>query len=142
MKRHYLSLLPLLIGTFAHASVNGDEAVMTPAQDLEWNQEARPPFAQAWVEESGAHGRFFRFPPKFSSPHHFHTHGYHGIVIEGVMDNPMHDADDAVDLPKGSAYFIPGKAVHRTRCISETPCQFYVHQEAAFDLIVVESPEK
>ena len=111
-------------------------ATMTPADTLEWVQDGGPPFAVAWSDDDGAHGRFVRFPPGFSSPIHTHSHDYHGIVVMGVMDNPMHDEDDAVDLPSGSAYFVPGKSVHTTRCISDTPCLFYVHQNAPFDLII------
>ena len=60
------------------------------------------------------------------------------LVIEGVLQNPMGEAADAVSLPAGSAYFVPGGALHRTLCVSKTPCLFYVHQQASFDLIVRE----
>lgn len=113
-------------------------ATMTPADTLEWRQDGGPPFAEAWSDKDGAHGRFVRFPAGFSSPAHIHTHDYHGIVVTGVMDNPMGGGDDAVDLPAGSAYFVPGKTVHKTRCVSDTPCLFCIHQKAAFDLIVQE----
>lgn len=113
-------------------------ALMLPASQLDWQREGGPPFAQAWADADGSHGRFFRFPPEFASPLHIHTHDYHGVVIEGVLQNPMGDAAAAVSLPAGSAYFVPGGALHRTLCVSETPCLFYVHQQAPFDLIVRE----
>ena len=115
---------------------NEQLATMTPADALEWSQEGGPPFAVAWSDDDGAHGRFVRFPPGFSSPIHIHSHDYHGIVVKGVMDNPMGEEKDAIDLPPGSAYFVPGNSVHKTRCVSDMPCLFYVHQNAAFDLIV------
>ena len=134
MKRTLL-IWAMLVCPFAVAE-NEQSATMTPADTLEWMQEGGPPFAEAWTDDDGAHGRFVRFPPGFSSPIHIHSHDYHGIVVMGVMDNPMGDEDDAVDLPSGSAYFVPGKAVHKTRCVSDTPCLFYVHQNGPFDLIV------
>lgn len=134
------SWMALWILVACGGAVADEHAVMTPAGELEWKRDGGPPFAQAWIEEDGSHGRFVRFPPGFSSPVHIHTYDYHGIVVQGVMDNPMGDADDAIDLPSGSAYFVPAKSVHRTRCISDTPCLFYVHQDAPFDLIVVEDP--
>ncbi len=115
---------------------NEQLATMIPAESLEWMQEGGPPFAIAWSEDDGAHGRFVRFPPGFSSPIHIHSHDYHGIVVKGVMDNPMGEEEDAIDLPPGSTYFVPGNSIHKTRCVSDTPCLFYVHQNAAFDLIV------
>ena len=115
---------------------NEQLATMMPAESLQWMQEGGPPFVIVWSEDDGAHGRFVRFPPGFSSPIHIHSHDYHGIVVKGVMDNPMGEEEDAIDLPPGSAYFVPGNSIHKTRCISDTPCLFYVHQNAAFDLIV------
>ncbi len=136
MKKTLILLTILIVSTTCSRADDEHLATMTPAEKLNWKQEGGPPFAEAWKKEDGSHGRFVRFPPNFSSPIHIHSNDYHGIVVQGVMDNPMGDAEDAIDLSTGSVYFVPGKSVHRTRCVSDTPCLFYVHQDAPFDLIV------
>ena len=41
-------------------------ATMTPSDTLAWVQDGGPPFAVAWSDDDGAHGRFVRFPAGFS----------------------------------------------------------------------------
>ena len=119
---------------------SGKAAVMSSAEELKWTmRENGPPIAYVWGDAtSGPHAEFVKFPPQFSSPVHMHTEDYHGVVVSGTMMNPMGDATTGPELTPGPYYFVPGGQKHVTKCISETPCVFYLHQDAAFDLIPVQ----
>lgn len=118
------------------AAETEDGAVMKPADALEWVTPNRIPFSYVWGDaKRGAHGEFVRFPAGFVSPVHHHSNAYHGVVIDGVLMNPMGRAESATRLPAGSYYFVPGGAVHTTRCVSEQDCLIYLHQDGPFDFV-------
>ncbi len=105
------------------AAENEAAAVMKPANTLEWVAPNKIPFSYVWGDfKQDAHGEFVHFPAGFVSPVHHHSNGYHGVIIEGVLMNPMGRAESAENLPAGSYYFVPGDALHTTRCISDQDC--------------------
>ena len=114
-------------------------AVISPAEKLQWTKnENGIPFVYVWGDaSSGPHGEFVKFPAGFTTPLHTHTADYHGVVISGTLMNPMGDAETGPELRPGSYYFVPGGQKHRTKCVSETDCVFYLHQDAKFDFVPV-----
>ena len=118
------------------AAENEGVAVMKPADTLEWVAPNWIPSSYVWGDfTQGAHGEFVRFPAGFVSPVHHHSNPYHGVIVEGVLMNPMGRAESADHLPAGSYYFVPGNAVHTTRCVSEQDCVIYIHQNDPFDFV-------
>ena len=89
--------------------------------------------------KSGAHGTFGVFPAGASSPAHTHSKPYHAVVISGVMENPFGTEANPPKLASGSYWFVPAGQQHVTRCVSEEPCTFFFHAEAAFDFAPVEN---
>ena len=129
-------LLPLacVLVLSPSARAGGDSVVLSPASELEWVTNARgASFSYPWKEEGGRHGDVVRFPAGFDSGPHTHTASYRGVVIEGVLMNPVERESTSVRLPARSTWFVAGGAVHSTKCVSEEDCVFYVHQEADFD---------
>ena len=86
---------------------------------------------------TGGHGTFGRFPANFETPPHVHTQAYHGIVLKGVMTNPFRDQKTTPKLVAGSYWHVPAGAIHKTACISSTPCEFFFYSRGKFDFIVV-----
>ncbi len=132
------SLLVLLVCAFAalHSSAQegGGAVVLSPAADLKWVTNPRgASFSYPWKEDNGRHGDVIRFPAGFDSAPHTHTASYRGVVIQGVLMNPPERETTSVRLPPGSTWFVAGGVIHSTKCVSKEECQFYVHQEAAFD---------
>jgi len=131
-----IATLALPAGAIAE---NETAAVMKPADTLEWVAPDRIPFSYVWGDfKQSAHGEFVRFPAGFVSPVHHHSNAYHGVIVEGVLMNPMGRAESAEQLPAGSYYFVPGNAVHTTRCVSDQDCIIYIHQDGPFDFVPVD----
>ncbi len=125
-----------LLAIIAARSVADEAVVMVQPEDIVW---AHPgsgnptEFYTQWSKPDGSHGRWTRFPPGFTSPVHRHTHDYHGVVIQGVLSHPSGPNSVDVELGPGAYWVIPGNEVHRSKCVSEIPCVFYIHQLKPFD---------
>lgn len=124
-------------------ATSSDKAVFTAASEIKWVQ----PFGKETPIYFGtvhgetfksAHGTFGKFPPGFTSPVHTHSNGYRAVVLSGVVTNPM--AGDK-EMPKkmgaGSYWYVPGKSVHETACVSKEPCLFYMYQDTSFDFLPI-----
>lgn len=84
------------------------------------------------------HGTLGKFPGNFETPFHTHTHSYHAIVIEGIMTNPMKNQTGKIkEMGPGSYWYVPGGQAHSTACVSDSPCEFYMHQQVPFDFAMV-----
>ncbi len=87
---------------------------------------------------TGAHTTIIRVAPGASLPSHYYTNEMRGIVLSGPLEQPA-PANETVpsSLVLGSFFKFAGKLAHGTTCKATTPCTFYVHQPAAFDLVMV-----
>ena len=81
----------------------------------------------------GGHGTFGKFPSNFVTPPHTHSAPYHAVVLKGVMTNPFNGEKDPPKMKPGSYWFVPAGSVHTTACVSDTPCEFYMYSDSAFD---------
>ncbi len=78
----------------------------------------------------GTHGTF---PAHFDTGFHTHTEAYHGIVITGVMTNPLGDKTDAPRPEPGFYWNVPAGLVHSTACVSDEPCEFFFYSDVGLD---------
>lgn len=91
-------------------------------------------FAAAYGDRNTkGHGTFGRFPANFETPPHIHTHAYRAVVIKGVMTNPFKGETELKILKPGSYWEVSAGSIHTTACISDTPCEFYMYGDEAFD---------
>ena len=85
----------------------------------------------------GAHGTFIQIPIGDETVPHTHSHTYHGIVVKGVVENPVNGDANPKQLPAGSFWYQPGEQDHITRCAdnSTEPCLVFIYQSENFDFI-------
>ena len=66
---------------------------------------------------------------------HHHTHGDHGVVLEGTLAlEPEGQARRT--LARGSYFSMAGGVKHETACEAGADCVFFVHREGAFDAVM------
>lgn len=132
MKKFILVFLlaATVIGCSVQKLTDNDQstlAVFTPANDIKYFK----PMDGAPIEFGIAfgntfksdHGTFGKFPVKFETPLHTHSNAYHGVVVQGVMTNPMQGQTGKVSkLGPGSYWYVPAGKAHSTACVSDTPC--------------------
>jgi len=90
---------------------------------------------------TGKHGTFIKMPAGFVSIPHTHTEDYFGVVLEGTAVNSPTGVKD-IALPKGSYWFQKGEEEHVTKCISKTPCLFFLVQPGKFDYVPTAAAQK
>ena len=85
----------------------------------------------------GAHGTFVQIPVGDETIPHTHSHTYHGIVVKGIVENPVEGDANPKQLPSGSFWYQPGEQAHITRCSdkSSEPCVVFIYQTENFDFI-------
>jgi len=137
-----LSATALILGAVGQAEGANPEsavAIFKPAEKMEWAGEADGVRTGRGYgdRETGEYGAFVTFPSKFVSPAHSHTNAYHGVVITGIVINPMATESEAdpIELGPGSYWFVPAGESHTTACVSESPCTFYTHSSNFFDFV-------
>ncbi len=137
-----LSAAAMKISSVAHSEgiqFDPSVAVFKPSESVDWTLGTDGVnTAQGYGDrEAGEYGSFVTFPPEFVSPIHSHTNAYHGVVITGIVINPMAAEGDAprIQLGPGSYWFVPAGEVHTTACVSEIPCTFYTHSSVFFDFV-------
>lgn len=86
---------------------------------------------------NGAHGTFITIPAGDETVAHTHTNTYHGIVVKGIVENPVDGDTTPKPLPAGSFWYQPGEQEHITPCSqdSEEPCVVFIFQSENFDFI-------
>jgi len=140
-----LLLTATVIGCSGRQLTDNDQsalAVFKPANDIKYFKPmdgAPIEFGMAYGNTfKSDHGTFGKFPGKFETPIHTHSQAYHAIVIQGVMTNPMQgQAGKAREMGPGSYWFVPAGKAHSTACVSDAPCNFYMHQQVPFDFAMV-----
>jgi quercetin dioxygenase-like cupin family protein len=88
--------------------------------------------------EKGPHGTFVKIKKGQGTPGHTHSKGYHAVVLEGVVENPVPgNQANPTKLVAGSYYFVPANAEHITRCATSSPtdCKTFFYQDSGFDFI-------
>lgn len=134
------SSLIVFFGTCLAVAEDLTKSVILKAEDREFVEVMDPiSFADAFGRRDvGDHGYFGRFPANFETIKHTHTHEYHAIVLKGRMTNPFGDEKNPPVMLPGSYWRVAAGAEHTTACVSDTPCEFYVHDDKGFDFTPVE----
>ena len=117
-----------------------DGPAYVPYADVEWT-EIVPGIDLAAVYgdwQAEPHGKLVRFAPGAAAPMHTHTHAYRGVLLQGRLTNPYAGEADPPVMGPGDAWYVPGGEPHSNACVSEEPCLFYTHGDAAWDLALVE----
>lgn len=120
------------------------EMNVVAATDIPWfdvpNTGGFVSLAWVWGEaETAAPSSFFlRFQPGFPGFQHAHTHGYHGIVLQGAYTH-WEPADDApTELGAGATFWQAGVAAHDDACGAGDECIAYFRIDDAFDVFPAE----
>lgn len=87
--------------------------------------------------QNGAFGAFFRLPPGFNAPLHFHTHDMKLVIVSGTyVQGP--EGQQEFRLGPGSYLLQPGGSYrHTTSCDQASECLFFVESDGAFDFHAV-----
>jgi beta-alanine degradation protein BauB len=135
-------------GIFIHAqdaasfpSLNNGQSVSNPAAHYTFHDtgargtdgKTKIEFSDAFGDmTNGQHGSFFMFTPGFISPVHTHTYDYYAVVIKGELEN-YEVGVTPVKMGPGSYWYQRAKKAHTTVCLSKTPCEIFIVQNAKFD---------
>jgi len=117
-----------------------EKSIVLKEEDKKFVQVMDPiSFADAFgSRETGPHGTFGQFPPNFETPKHTHSHAYYAIVVKGEMTNPFDGEENPPVMGPGSFWSVAAGEAHVTACVSDVPCEFYMHAEKNFDFAPVE----
>lgn len=124
-------------------NTNGEKGVFVSANELKWFS----PFEGAPVEFATVSGNTFktshvtfgRFPGEFGPGLHTHSNSYEGIVISGIIENPMASENEKPKrMGAGSYWYVPANSKHDTKCVSKEPCVFMMFQSVPFDFAPAE----
>ena len=124
----------------------GGKAVLIPAGDLKWAVPPNSPpgvqVAVLWGDPAkGAFGALHKFVPGFSVPLHFHSAGYHGIVVSGTFLQTV-EGEAEKTLTSGSYFSYKGKKEHATKCATGADCVVFIDCGGAWDVVMADAAMK
>lgn len=133
----------LLLAALAAPALAGSEELVTnlPASNLAWTTTDEgvafaPLVGDRFVEPYMA---MVRLPAGLVSPPHVKTANMFGVVIAGTISHVAVDAAPTEEtlLPEGSFYKVPAGLAHVSKCVSETDCITFLHQDGKFDFLPI-----
>jgi quercetin dioxygenase-like cupin family protein len=83
-------------------------------------------------EDATATEYLVRYPAGHVFAPHWHSVNERIVLIEGRL-SLRQGAGPELFLDAGGYAFLPAKEVQRTKCVSTTPCSFYVHWDGKLD---------
>lgn len=124
-------------GTDHGAKADDVGSVTLKAEDREFFEAFGPvQFADAFgSRETGPHGTYGKFPARFETPAHTHSHGYRAVVLEGEMTNPFAGEENPPVMTAGSFWAVSAGDLHTTACVSDEECVFLMWGDADFDFV-------
>lgn len=134
-------LATLMIGSVVYAAGRAAESVSVPAAKLRFaktgiaNSGGEVLVAPAFGSlAKGPHASFIKIPGGFDSGTHTHTGDYYATVIAGTVVNGPPGTPE-IRMGPGSYWLQRGREPHITKCVSRTPCVFFVNQTRKFDFL-------
>ncbi|HUP44744.1 MAG TPA: cupin domain-containing protein, partial [Thermoanaerobaculia bacterium] len=137
------------------APAASDQVAETPAQEsalaftfkdpqLKWGP--CPDFIPKGCEIAVLHGDpgkanadiFFKVPPNFTIPHHWHTSAERMVLVSGELD-VTYDGENAVVLKPGTYAYGPPKVPHKASCRNGDPCVLFIAFELPVDAVPTET---
>lgn len=80
---------------------------------------------------------FFRVPPNFAVPAHWHTSPERMVLVSGEM-HVAYQGQEPVILKSGMYAYGPAKLPHSANCVSADPCVLFIAFELPIDTIPVD----
>lgn len=125
-------------------AAGGGRSRVVLASSLHWAEVRRPDgsalgfqAAAVWGDPAkGAYGALARYPAGFREPLHLHTRDLRTLVLAGTMRYEIQGGESA-DLTRGSHVTIAAGVPHRAVCAGAEPCESYVQQDGAMDVVPV-----
>ena len=129
--------LALLVAPRALRAQSGKAAVVIPAGELKWMDNAAVKGARLAVlwgdPKTGGYGAIKKVPAGFKFGAHTHTSDQQVIVISGSLNVIIEDGPSRAFGP-GSYASIPGGKVHTADCAAGAECVYFEQQPGASDL--------
>ena len=124
----------------------GGKAVIVPFGEMKWvTPPSSPPGVQMavlWGDPAkGAFGALHKFTPGFSMPLHFHSAGYHCVVVSGTFLQAV-EGEAEKSLTSGSYVAYTGKKKHVTKCAPGAECVVFIDSGGAWDVVAAEAAKK
>ncbi len=85
---------------------------------------------------------FAKFESGCAVPWHWHTPNEQLMVVGGILQLHVKGEQKPVLLSRGDYGFMPSHHVHQARCLSSSPCQFFLSADATFDIHYVDEAGK
>lgn len=148
---HFFQALAIVLGlscsaAFAQAPIApAPEPAITQSLEnanLQWGP--CPEFIGKGCEIAVLHGDpakpnadiFFRVPPKFAVPAHWHTSPERMVLVTGEM-SVTYEGQEPVVLKPGMYAYGPAKLPHSANCLSSEPCVLFIAFELPVDAMPV-----
>lgn len=82
---------------------------------------------------------FFRVPPEFTIPHHWHTSPERMVLISGEL-HVTYDGQQIAVLKPGMYAYGPAKLPHEATCTKGDPCVLFIAFEGPVDAVPTANP--
>ena len=86
---------------------------------------------------SGAADFYFKVPPNYTFPWHFHTPVEKRFVDEGMLRWELRGGETKT-LDAGNYVYVPARSPHRVTCTSNQTCYFFLASTGPFDMHLVD----
>jgi quercetin dioxygenase-like cupin family protein len=124
-----------------------EPALAIAVQDPELKWGPCPAFIPQGCEIAILHGDpgkpnadvFFRVPPEFTIPHHWHTSPERMVLISGELQ-VTYDGQQPAVLKPGMYAYGPAKLPHEAICKKGDPCVLFIAFEGPVDAVPTATP--
>lgn len=86
---------------------------------------------------TGAADFYFKVPPNYTFPWHFHTPVEKLFVDQGMLRYEMRGKNEEM-LRAGDFVYVPARSPHRVTCTSTSECYFFLTSTGPFDIHMVD----
>lgn len=144
----YIALIAVLL-FFAHNLQAGEKAVTYSYDDPTIGWGGCPSFIPEGCKIGVLHGDpsqpntdiFFKVPPNFEIPHHFHTSAERMVLLSGVL-TVSYDNQEKETMKVGTYGYGPAKLPHTAYCEAGDPCVLFIAFEEPVDAFEVMQAQK
>ena len=138
-----LLMVPVLSAPMALGAAEGAKAkkagtaVLTPADDIKWNDVPGSPGVSLAVLQGdpakGPHHSMLKFKDGFAAPLHHHSSDHYGTVVSGTLLLTVDGQETA--LPAGSFFMFKGMKQHSTQCAPGADCVIALDVRGKWDVV-------
>jgi mannose-6-phosphate isomerase-like protein (cupin superfamily) len=125
------------MGKKAENMLKTQDAVLLPAQEIKWVENAEFPQVKTGTVEGdakkGPHHSFHKFAAGFEVPLHHHTAEHFATIVSGNMIFTVEGKE--YRMGPGGFFSFTSKQKHATKCESGADCVLFMDARGAFDVI-------